>query len=192
MLWKVIFIIKRLSEYNAKANVTLHLLQSEVKTKVLRHALTPECWIEWWHRSVLAYRSWIFYWYQCQKRSACDLATPGLAPSGLLRTTSVWGAEDSWTLVAGTGPGAHFGHCCGWSFGRRDDCPGYRWRGTPAHHRTLHRMSPQDRAESDKRGIPRRRWKGQRRGREGASLLAHSPLGWPHTPRVLPGIWLER
>lgn len=158
------------------------------------HTLATESWTEgqrW--VTTFAYHFWAFYWYPCQRRSVCDLASPIQAPSGLLKTMSVYVHEESWTPVAGTGPGAHFGHCCGWSFGRCGDCPNYQWRGTLAPHHILHQPSPRDQAEEiDERDILWRRCKEQRRGREGASLFAHAPLGWPHTPRGLPGGWLDR
>lgn len=142
-----------------------HLLQPEVKTKVLMHMLTTESWKKqkFGDISAFAYRAWVLYWYPCQRRSAHDLATLVQAPSGLLKTMSACGGEESLTPVAGTGLGAHFGHCCGWSFGRGGDCPGYRWRGTLARHRSLRHLSPQDQAEkSDERNLLWKRWKGQR------------------------------
>lgn len=191
-LWRE-FYIKTSKRHRCDA--PSHLLQSEVKTKVLMHKITTESWIErnFWVISAFAYRFWVLYWYPCQRRSACDLATPVRAPSGLLKTMSACGGEESWTPASGTGPGAHFGHCCGWSFVRRGDSPGYRWRGILARHHSLRHPSPQDQAErSGERNILWKRCKGQRQGREGASLLAHSPRGWPHTPRGLPGSRLER
>lgn len=143
--------------------------------------------------STFAYHFWAFYWYPCQKRSVCDLACPIQAPSGLLKTMTVSVHEESWSPVAGTGPGAHSAHCCGWSFERCGDCPNYQWRGTLARHHSLHHPSPRDQAEEiDESDILWRRCKEQRWGREGASLFAHVPLGWPHTPRGLPGGWLDR
>lgn len=126
--------------------------------------ITTESWKEryWSDISTFAYRSWVFYWYPCQRRSACDLASPIQALSGLLKTMTVSVRKDSWTPVAGTGAGAHFGHCYGWSFGRHGDCPNYQWQGTLARHRSLHHLSRQDQAgESDERDILWRRCKGQ-------------------------------